>query len=69
MDTTQLLRDWSAGETRAFDELFPRVYEELKSIAHHRLVGHRFGDTIHTTVLVHEAYLKLVDQKRIEWKN
>jgi len=60
-DTTQLLRDWSAGDDGAFAAVFPRVYEELKSIAHHRLRRHRPGDTLNTTVLVHEAYLKLVN--------
>ncbi len=59
--TTKLLRDWSGGEEGAFDALFDRVYGELKSIAHNRLIGQRRGETINTTVLVHEAYLKLVD--------
>lgn len=60
-DTTRLLKKWSAGDDSAFDELFPRVYEELKAIAHHRLVSGPGEPAVATTVLVHEAYLKLVD--------
>jgi len=63
-DTTRLLKEWSAGDDGAFDELFPRVYEELKAIAHHRLVSGPGEPTVATTVLVHEAYLKLVDSDR-----
>lgn len=67
-DTTRLLRDWSAGDDAAFDALFPRVYDELKAIAHQRLVSGPAAPAVATTVLVHEAYLKLVDsdQARVE---
>ena len=63
-DTTKLLRSWSAGDDGAFDQLFPRVYDELKSIAHHRLSAQGGNQTLPTTVLVHEAYVKLVDGER-----
>lgn len=66
LDTTRLLRDWSAGEAGAFDELYARVYDELKSIARHRLSAHGAGETLPTTVLVHEAYMKLVDASRAD---
>ena len=62
IDTTQLLRDARDGDRQAFDRLFGHVYEELRRIAHHRLRRHRRGDTLSTTVLVNEAYLRLVDQ-------
>jgi RNA polymerase sigma factor (TIGR02999 family) len=61
-DTTQLLRDSRHGNRDAFDQLFSRVYDELRQIARQRLLRHRPGDTLSTTALVHEAYLKLVDQ-------
>ena len=62
IDTTQLLRDARSGDRDAFDRLFGHVYEELRRIAHQRLQRHRRGDTLSTTALVHEAYLRLVDQ-------
>lgn len=64
--TTQLLA-WSAGETSARESLFPLVYEELRRIAHRQLAREDAGHTLDTTALVHEAYLKLVDQTRAEW--
>ena len=64
-DTTALLQDWSGGDSSAFDALFPRVYEELRSLAHQRLTRNAPDQTVSTTVLVHEAYLKLVDADRV----
>ena len=66
LDTTQLLRDARSGDRAAFDRLFGHVYEELRRIAHHRLRHHRQGDTLSTTALVHEAYLRLVSQNGAE---
>ena len=66
IDTTQLLRDARDGDREAFDRLFGHVYEELRRIAHHRLRRHRRGETLSTTALVHEAYLRLVDQNGAE---
>ena len=66
---TRLLRDVGAGSNRAVDELFPLVYEELKAIAAGKLRRERGGHTLNTTALVHEAYLKLVDQTRVEWQS
>jgi RNA polymerase sigma factor (TIGR02999 family) len=60
-DTTQLLRAARGGDRAAFDLLFSRVYDELRRIAHQRLSRYRPGETLDTTGLVHEAYLKLVD--------
>jgi RNA polymerase sigma factor (TIGR02999 family) len=68
-DTTQLLLDARAGDSAAFDRLFSHVYDALRVIAHRRLVDHRPGETLDTTALVHEAYLKLVDQTRSGWRD
>lgn len=64
--TTQLLA-WRAGEASAGERLFPLVYEQLRRIAHRQMAGERLGHTLDTTGLVHEAYLKLVDQTRADW--
>jgi RNA polymerase sigma factor (TIGR02999 family) len=69
LDTTQLLARSRAGDAPAREELLPRVYDELRRIAHSRLARHRSGDTLNTTALVHEAYLKLVDSSRAEWQD
>lgn len=66
---TQLLAEASGGNVEALNRLFPLVYEELRRIAHGRLRNERQGHTLNTTALVHEAYLKLVDQDRVEWQN
>lgn len=57
--TTQLLSDARGGDRAALDRLLPRVYDELRRLAHARLRRHRPGDTLDTTALVHEVYLKL----------
>ena len=62
LDTTQLLRAARAGDREAFDRLFGHVYDDLRRIAHQRLQRHRRGETMSTTALVHEVYLRLVDQ-------
>ncbi len=67
-EITELLREASHGSKEAFDRLFPRVYSELNALARHRLRLERPGHTLSTTALVHEAYLKLVDQTRVEWQ-
>ena len=66
---TQLLIDVSEGAPQALDRLMPHVYEELQQLAHHHLKAERPGHTLNTTALVHEAYLKLVDQTRVQWQN
>jgi RNA polymerase sigma factor (TIGR02999 family) len=57
------------GSRNALDELVPVVYEELRRIAHRHLAAHDRGGTLQTTGLVHEAYLKLVDQSRAGWND
>ena len=66
---TQLLVAWSEGNQSALETLTPLVHEELRRLAHHYMKGERPGHTLQTTALVNEAYLKLVDQKRVEFKN
>lgn len=65
---TQLLRSWADGDKAAFEELLPRVYNQLKSLARQLLSGERSGHTLSCTALVHEAYLRLVDQVGIDWQ-
>jgi RNA polymerase sigma factor (TIGR02999 family) len=61
-ETSRLLDAVRGGDRESFDLLYSRVYAELREIAHHRLRRHRPGDTLNTTALVHEAYLRLADQ-------
>jgi len=61
-EITRLLAACSSGEREAFDRLIPLVYDDLRAIAHGRLVHERPDHTLNTTAVVHEAYVKLVDQ-------
>lgn len=67
-DTTTLLKDWSAGDRDALDELMDRVYRELKALAAAQMRGERPDHTLQPTALVHEVFLRLVDQERIDWR-
>ena len=65
---TNLLHEWGTpGEQRPVDRLLPLVYDELRRVAHRQLGRERAGHTLSTTALVHEAYLRLVDQTRARW--
>jgi RNA polymerase sigma factor (TIGR02999 family) len=68
-DVTQLLVNWSNGDKAALENLMPLVYQELREIAHRHLRRESREQTLQTTALVHEAYLKLVDQNRAKWQN
>lgn len=68
-EVTQLLIKWSNGNKEAFEELLPLVYRELQKIAHRYLSRERNSNTLQTTALVHEAYIKLIDQNRVQWQN
>jgi len=68
-DITELLREVEAGSSGAVDRLIPVVYQELRLLASGYLRGERADHTLQTTGLVHEAYLKLVDQRRTTWRN
>src|SRR5438874_1140485 len=66
---TQFLADWSKGDRGALEAMLPLVYSELRRIAANRLRHERPGHTLQPTALVHEAYLRLIDQERTDWKN
>ncbi len=68
-DVTQLLLDWSRGDRTALDRLMPLVYTELRALADRSLRHERTGHTLQGTALVHEAYLKLVDQRQVRWQD
>ena len=65
-EVTGLLQRWSAGDERARDQLIPLVYDGLRELAHRRLAGASFESSLGTTELVHEAYLRLVDARRVD---
>ena len=66
---TLLLGQLSDGKREAVDQLMPLVYEQLQAMAKRQLRGERPDHTLNSTALVHEAYLKLVDQTRVTWQN
>lgn len=68
-DVTALLLAWGQGEQAALDRLLPLVHEELRRVARRHMAGERDGHTLQPTALVNEAYLRLVDLKRIQWQN
>jgi len=68
-NVTRLLLQWSEGDTAAREALIPLVYGELRRIARQCLASQRPGDTLQSTALVHEAYLRLVDHSSVHWEN
>ena len=66
---TRLLREAQAGDRAALDELLPLVYRELRQIAARHLAQERPGHTLQATALVHEVYLRLIDQHSVDWRN
>ena len=68
-DVSELLRAWSDGDRRALDGLTPIVYAELRRLAHRYMKRERFEHGLQTTALVNEAYIRLVDYKRMQWQN
>ncbi|HEV7394949.1 MAG TPA: sigma-70 family RNA polymerase sigma factor [Pyrinomonadaceae bacterium] len=68
-NVNRLLADWGDGNQQALEELLPLIYNELRRLAHNFLYSERTGHTLQTTALVHEAYLKLSDQKSARWQN
>ncbi|HEY5403930.1 MAG TPA: sigma-70 family RNA polymerase sigma factor [Pyrinomonadaceae bacterium] len=68
-EVTRLLQDCSQGNREALDKLLPLVYNELRRLAHSYLSHERPDLTLQTTALVHEAYLKLIDQHSVNWEN
>jgi len=68
-DVTQLLKRYGNGDQEALAELIPQIYDELRRLASFYLQSERVNHTLQTTALVHEAYIRLVDQKQVEWNN
>lgn len=68
-DVTGLLLAWNGGDREALERLVPLVYEELRKRAQRALAKERRGHTLQPTALVHEAYMRLVDQNRVPWQN
>lgn len=66
---TQTLLNWSSGDREAAADLLPLVYDELRRLASIYLSRERQDHTLQPTALVHEAYLRLIDQTRVEWQN
>lgn len=66
---TELLTELSGGDRQVVDQLAPLVYDQLRAIAQRQLRGERAHHTLNATALAHEAYLKLVDQTRVNWQN
>ncbi len=66
---TQLLLKWSKGDKKASEELIPLVYDELRRVAQKYLSRERPDHTLQATALVHEAYLRLVDQTNVDWQD
>jgi RNA polymerase sigma factor (TIGR02999 family) len=68
-DVTALLGDWSRGNRTALDQLLPLVYAELRRVAARQLRNERADHTLQPTALVNEVYLRLVDQRQVDWQN
>src|SRR6478672_13206598 len=68
-DVTALLCRWRAGDEKAPEQLMQLVYQELRNLARRYLQRERGDHTLQPTALVHEAYLRMVDQSRVQWQN
>lgn len=68
-EITQLLQKWSDGNSAALEKLIPLVYNELHRQAAHLMRKERLDHTLQTTALIHETYLKLIDQREVGWEN
>src|SRR5262245_39103879 len=68
-EVTRLLKDWSDGRPEALDKLLPQIYAELRRLASSYLRRERPDHTLQATALVHEAFIKLIDQRAVRWQN
>jgi RNA polymerase sigma factor (TIGR02999 family) len=68
-EITQLLQAWSEGDKSVLERLVPLVYDELHRLAHHYMARERIGHTLQTSALLNEAYLRLADSAKPDWKN
>jgi RNA polymerase sigma factor (TIGR02999 family) len=67
-NVTELLVAWSGGDEQSLERLTPLVYDELRRLARRHL-AHERGETLQPTALVHEAYMRLIDQRSVNWRN
>lgn len=68
-EITGLLIEWSSGDQSALEKLLPMVEKELHRLAHHYMCREKPGNTLQTTALINETYLRLIDQKKVRWQN
>ena len=68
-EITRILHDWKDGNREALDRLIPIVYDELRTLASRQLAREWRHDRLQTTIVVNEAYLKLFDQREVDWQN
>lgn len=68
-EISQILEGWATQDAAARDQLVSLIYDELHRLAHHYMRGERPNHTLQTTALVHEAYMRLVDVDRIQWRD
>jgi RNA polymerase sigma factor (TIGR02999 family) len=68
-DITTLLLEWSGGNRAALDDMMPMIYAEIRQLATRALSRERPNHTLQSTALAHELYLKLIDQKRVQWRD
>jgi len=68
-EVTLLLQDWRRGDQGALDKLIPLIYDKLHSLAHAQMAREKSGHILQTTALVNEAYLRLVQINRLDWKD
>ncbi|MCI0442032.1 sigma-70 family RNA polymerase sigma factor [bacterium] len=66
---SRLFIDWSNGNESALDEMLPLIYEELRRLAAYHLKRERNSHTLQATALVHEAYMRLINQRQVDWRN
>ena len=66
---TELLINYGRGDSAALDQILPQVYQELRRLAAYHLKRERKDHTLQATALVHEAYMRLVNQRQVDWKN
>ena len=69
LELTRLLVAWTSGDAAALEKLSSAVYDELRHLARNYMRGERPGHTLQTTALVHEAFLRIIDWKNVEWKS
>lgn len=68
-DVTQLLQEWSRGDASALERIIPLVFEDLRNIASRMFRRESDGHTLQPTALVNEVYLRLMDQRKVQWQN